>query len=131
MVEVGIAVGKNGSVIARYNWLINPGIPISEESRAVHHISDDDVKDSPRFEGSVHEDRDRARWPRPGGLQRGLRSRLPRERVRADSGSRSERRQASARPPARRRPGGPARVGARNSARRSPRPSPRSPAAWA
>ena len=55
VVEVGIAVGKNGSVIARYNWLINPGIPISEESRAVHHISDDDVKDSPRFEGIAHE----------------------------------------------------------------------------
>lgn len=55
VVEVGIAVGKGGVVIARYNWLINPGCSISEESRAVHNISDDDVKDSPRFEAIAHE----------------------------------------------------------------------------
>lgn len=55
VVEVGIAVGRNGTVIARYNWLINPGIPISEESRAIHNISDADVKDSPRFEAIAHE----------------------------------------------------------------------------
>lgn len=55
VVEVGIAVGRNGAVIARYNWLINPGISISEESRAVHNISDEDVKDSPRFEAIAHE----------------------------------------------------------------------------
>jgi DNA polymerase-3 subunit epsilon len=55
VVEVGIAVGRGGVVIARYNWLINPGCPISEESRAVHHISDEDVKDSPRFEAIAHE----------------------------------------------------------------------------
>lgn len=55
VVEVGIAVGRNGAVIARYNWLINPGIPISDESRAVHNISNEDVKDSPRFEAIAHE----------------------------------------------------------------------------
>jgi DNA polymerase-3 subunit epsilon len=55
IVEVGIAVGRGGAVIARYNWLINPSIPISEESRAVHNISNDDVKDSPRFEAIAHE----------------------------------------------------------------------------
>lgn len=29
---------------------INPGMPIPPESTAVHHITDDDVKDEPRFE---------------------------------------------------------------------------------
>ena len=55
VVEVGIVVGRHGEVIARYNWLINPGIPIPAEASAVHHISDDDVKDSPRFQEIAHE----------------------------------------------------------------------------
>jgi DNA polymerase-3 subunit epsilon len=55
VVEVGIVVGRHGDVIARYNWLINPGIPIPEEVRQVHGISDADVKDSPRFEAIAHE----------------------------------------------------------------------------
>jgi DNA polymerase III subunit epsilon len=55
VVEVGVVVGRGGEVIARYNWLINPGIPIPEEARQVHHISDEDVKDSPRFEAVAHE----------------------------------------------------------------------------
>lgn len=55
VVELGIVIGKGGEVIARHNWLINPGIPIPEEVRAIHGISDDDVKDSPRFEGIAHE----------------------------------------------------------------------------
>jgi DNA polymerase-3 subunit epsilon len=55
VVEIGIAVGRRGEVIARYNWLIQPGIPIPEEARAVHGITNDDVKDSPRFEAIAHE----------------------------------------------------------------------------
>src|SRR5262249_9550544 len=55
VVEVGIAVSRGGAIIARYNWLIHPGIPIPEEVRAVHGISDDDVKDQPRFEAIAHE----------------------------------------------------------------------------
>jgi DNA polymerase-3 subunit epsilon len=55
VIEVGIAVGRNGVVIARYNWLVNPGVPIPDEARAVHHISDEDVKDSPRFAAIAHE----------------------------------------------------------------------------
>jgi DNA polymerase-3 subunit epsilon len=50
VVEVGIVVGRNGEVIARYNWLINPGIPIPAEVVAVHGITDEMVKDKPRFE---------------------------------------------------------------------------------
>jgi DNA polymerase III subunit epsilon len=55
VVEVGIVVGRGGEVIARYNWLINPTIPIPDEAREVHHISDDDVKDSPLFSAVAHE----------------------------------------------------------------------------
>jgi DNA polymerase-3 subunit epsilon len=55
VIELGIAVAKNGVVTARYNWLINPGMPIPAESTAVHGIKDEDVKDSPRFEAVAHE----------------------------------------------------------------------------
>lgn len=55
VVEVGIIVGKNGTIIDRKNWLINPGIPIPKAASDVHHISDDDVKDCPRFEAVAGE----------------------------------------------------------------------------
>lgn len=50
VVEVGIVVGRNGEVVARYNWLIHPSIPIPAEVTAVHGITDEMVKDKPRFE---------------------------------------------------------------------------------
>ncbi len=50
VVEVGVVVGRAGEIVARFNWLVNPGQPIPEEARAVHGISDEDVKDAPRFE---------------------------------------------------------------------------------
>jgi DNA polymerase III subunit epsilon len=34
---------------------INPGIPISPESTAIHRISDEDVKDSPSFKDVAHD----------------------------------------------------------------------------
>jgi DNA polymerase-3 subunit epsilon len=54
VVEVGIVVRRNGELV-RHNWMINPGIPIPEEARAVHHISDADVADAPRFEAAAQE----------------------------------------------------------------------------
>lgn len=50
VVELGIAVGRRGEVVARYNWLINPGMPIPPEVTAIHHITDEMVADKPRFE---------------------------------------------------------------------------------
>src|SRR4051812_47394235 len=44
VVEIGIAIGRGGEVIARHNWLVNPGVPIPAEASAVHKITDDDVK---------------------------------------------------------------------------------------
>jgi DNA polymerase-3 subunit epsilon len=55
VVELGIAVGRGGQIVAEYNWLINPGRPIPDEARAVHGISDADVKDKPRFAAVAHE----------------------------------------------------------------------------
>jgi DNA polymerase-3 subunit epsilon len=48
VIEVACVVFSSGQV-ERHGWLINPGRPISEESRAVHNISDDDVRDAPSF----------------------------------------------------------------------------------
>ena len=55
VVEIGIAVGRGGQIVARYNWLVQPGVPIPEEARAVHGISDTDVAASPRFPAIAHE----------------------------------------------------------------------------
>lgn len=55
VVELGIVVGRHGDVIAKYNWLINPGMPIPPEVTAIHHITDEMVKDKPRFEEIAHE----------------------------------------------------------------------------
>ncbi len=55
VVEIGIVVARHGAVTARYNWLINPGVPIPAEVSAIHGIKDEDVKDSPRFEAIAHE----------------------------------------------------------------------------
>jgi DNA polymerase III subunit epsilon len=43
-----IKVMPNGEVLRKTN-LVNPGIVISEESTAIHGISNDDVKDKPSF----------------------------------------------------------------------------------
>jgi DNA polymerase-3 subunit epsilon len=55
VVEVGIVVGRGGEIIARRNWLIQPGRPIPDEARAVHGITDADVAHAPRFELVAHE----------------------------------------------------------------------------
>lgn len=55
VVELGIAVGRRGEIVARYNWLINPGMPIPAEVSAIHHITDDMVADKPRFEAVASE----------------------------------------------------------------------------
>jgi DNA polymerase-3 subunit epsilon len=55
VVEVGIVIGRGGEIVARHDWLINPGIPIPAEASAVHKIVDADVKDSPRFETVANE----------------------------------------------------------------------------
>ena len=55
IVEVGCVIFRDGQPISRASWLINPGMPIPDEARQVHGISDDDVKDKPLFAGVVDE----------------------------------------------------------------------------
>ncbi len=49
VLEMGIVQFDEGLLSKRHNFLINPGIPVPEESRAVHGISDEELKDAPRF----------------------------------------------------------------------------------
>ena len=49
ILEVGVACFDGGELTDRRNWLINPGIPVPEESRAIHNISDEDLKSAPFF----------------------------------------------------------------------------------
>jgi DNA polymerase-3 subunit epsilon len=55
IVEIGIVVGKGGEIVARFNWLVHPEQTIPEEARAVHGITDADVKDAPRFAALAEE----------------------------------------------------------------------------
>ena len=50
VLEMGIVLFDGGQLTSRHNWLINPTIPVPEESRKVHGISDEDLRDAPRFE---------------------------------------------------------------------------------
>src|SRR4029079_12830913 len=55
VVELGIVVGRRGEVVARYNSLLHTGMPIPAEVTAIHHITDEMVKDKPRFEAVASE----------------------------------------------------------------------------
>lgn len=55
VIEIGIAVFENGVCSEIRNWLVYPGMPVPEESRAVHGITDEELQHAPRFEGVVHE----------------------------------------------------------------------------
>jgi DNA polymerase III subunit epsilon len=49
ILEIGVACFAGGQLTALKNWLVNPGIPIPEQSRAVHNISDEEVAGAPSF----------------------------------------------------------------------------------
>jgi len=49
IVELAIVIGRDGQVVSRDAWLINPERPIPEDATKVHGISNDDVKDKPTF----------------------------------------------------------------------------------
>jgi DNA polymerase-3 subunit epsilon len=50
VVEVGIAIARGGTLVESKNWLINPGVAIPKEASDVHKITDEIVRDAPRFE---------------------------------------------------------------------------------
>ncbi len=49
VIELAVVIGERGEVSERHSWLINPGVPVSEESRAVHGIKDEDLVGKPPF----------------------------------------------------------------------------------
>lgn len=49
VVEVGVVIGREGTIVLRKNWLVNPGVPIPASASEIHGIKDDDVKDAPSF----------------------------------------------------------------------------------
>jgi DNA polymerase III subunit epsilon len=55
IVEIGIVIGRGGEIVERRSWLVNPGRSIPEESRAVHGITDEMVKDEPPFSAIKHD----------------------------------------------------------------------------
>jgi DNA polymerase III subunit epsilon len=55
VLEIGVACFSAGQLTLLKNWLVNPGIPIPEEARAIHNISDEDLKDAPSFAAVARE----------------------------------------------------------------------------
>lgn len=49
IIELAVVKGRNGRIVSRDTWLINPGRPIPPDSTAVHGICDADVIDKPAF----------------------------------------------------------------------------------
>lgn len=55
IVEIAIVTGKQGKILSRDTWLVNPQCPIPPEASAVHGIFEDDVKDMPTFDAVAPE----------------------------------------------------------------------------
>jgi DNA polymerase-3 subunit epsilon len=55
VLEMGIALYDKGELVDRRAWLINPTVPVPEEARAVHGITDEDLANAPRFEDLAEE----------------------------------------------------------------------------
>ncbi len=49
IVEVALRVVSPAGVVSHFQSLVHPGVPIPAGASAVHHISDADVRDAPRF----------------------------------------------------------------------------------
>jgi len=50
IIEVGIVTFDGGTLRERHNWLVNPGIPVPEEARNVHGITDQELAAAAPFE---------------------------------------------------------------------------------
>jgi DNA polymerase-3 subunit epsilon len=50
VIEIGIACYDQGQQTRLENWLVNPGVPVPEEARSVHKISDQELAGAPPFD---------------------------------------------------------------------------------
>lgn len=55
VIELAVVIGEHGEVQDRFSWLVQPGVPISPESAAVHGIKDEDLVGKPTFAEIVGE----------------------------------------------------------------------------
>jgi DNA polymerase-3 subunit epsilon len=53
VIEVGVVFIDAGMVSGRHDELVNPGIPVPDEARAVHGIGDEELAGAPRFDAVV------------------------------------------------------------------------------
>jgi exodeoxyribonuclease X len=53
VVEVAGFLCEDGELITHYKTLVNPGIPIPPTASAIHHITDDEVRDAPPIEEAI------------------------------------------------------------------------------
>jgi DNA polymerase-3 subunit epsilon len=58
IIEIGAVCFDGGQRGARMNRLVNPGIPVPEEARSVHRISDEELESAPAFADVFGEFRD-------------------------------------------------------------------------
>jgi DNA polymerase-3 subunit epsilon len=49
ILEIGVACFSAGQLTLLKSWLINPGVPVPEESRIVHNITDEELQGAPSF----------------------------------------------------------------------------------
>ncbi len=49
VIEIGLVCFVRGEITLTRNWLVNPGIPVSEESRAIHGITEAELATAPPF----------------------------------------------------------------------------------
>ena len=49
VIEIGLVTFDKGQVTSRESLLVNPGVPVPEESRAVHGITDEELAGAPDF----------------------------------------------------------------------------------
>src|SRR5262249_41477271 len=55
IIEIGVVLGRDGVIVERKSWILNPGCPIPAETTAVHGIKDEDVANAPSFAEVAHE----------------------------------------------------------------------------
>jgi DNA polymerase III subunit epsilon len=49
VLEIGVACFAAGRLTLLKNWLVNPGMPVPEEARSIHNITDEELAGAPAF----------------------------------------------------------------------------------
>lgn len=91
IVEVGVARFVGGQLTGLDSWIVNPGVPLSAEARAIHQISDEEIARSPAIAAILPELRERLLGHLPVAYNAGFdRAFLHAELVRSGAASRKK-----------------------------------------